>query len=76
MHDLILESYPHFIQGSKTKGYDVIGANVFLFTLMDFTLKKQNQCAIYYFRYSLYIIKFVLNPSGMRVGGHLIKECA
>ena len=76
MHDLILGSYPHFIQGSKTKGYDVIGANVFLFTLMGFHFKKNKTSAPYYFRYSLYIIKFVLNPSGMRVGGHLIKECA
>lgn len=40
MQDLILGSYPHFIQGSKTKGYDVIGANVILFTLMGFHFKK------------------------------------
>ena len=40
MHDLILGFYPHFIHESKTKGYDVIGANVFLFTLMRFQFKK------------------------------------
>ena len=30
----------HFIHEIKTKGYDVIGVNVFHFTLMGFHLKK------------------------------------
>ena len=30
----------HFIHEIKTKGYDVIGVNVFLLTLMRFLLKK------------------------------------
>ena len=41
MHNLILMGfYPNFIHESKTKGYDVIGANVFHFTLMRFHFKK------------------------------------
>ena len=55
MHDLILESYPHFIQGSKTKGYDVIGANVFLFTLMGFHFKKTKPV-----RHTTFVILYIL----------------
>jgi len=36
------EISPHFIQEIKTKGYDVIGVNVFHFTLMRFHLKKRD----------------------------------
>ena len=62
-HDLILmEFYPHYIHENKTKGYNPISSNVFHFTLMRFHLKKPNRCAIYYFRYSSYITKFILNP--------------
>ena len=82
-HVLIsMEFYPHYIPESKTKGYNPISINVFHFTLMRFHFKKPKRCAIYYFRYPLYITNQIYTDSmlrdglsdGIRVESHLIKE--
>ena len=49
----------HFKHGIKTKGYDVIGVNVFPARQWDSPAKnRSNRCALYYFRY-LFLEQFL-----------------
>ena len=45
----LYEIAAHFTREIKTKGYDVIGVNLFHFKLIRFQFKKRpNRCALYY----------------------------
>ena len=82
-HDLILmEFYPHYIHESKTKGYNPISTNVFHFTLMRFHFKKTYPVrhilpSLSFICYKIYTESMLRDglSDGIRVGGHLIKEC-